>query len=599
MTLTRPTPSLLAALLVAFLIHSGTAAAAPPSEAAKAARIPSSSIFPVEQVKEGMRGTGYSVFSGTKVDSFSVEILGVLKGYRPGFDLIMSRASSPVLDKTGIIAGMSGSPVYIDGKLVGAVSYTWSFLKEPLAGITPIRQMLELFPAPGADMPHAEDPFGALGAPPKRSDEPMGGARPIATPIAIAGFTSEALRYLEPWLTERGFVASPGGASAPGGSCDSLRAGSAVGVQLIRGDWSAAALGTVTYREGDRLLALGHPFLAMGWMDLPMTAATIHTVMSSQQISNKVGSPTVACGAIIADRSAGIAGIIGAVPSMIPVAVSIQGSGGRSREYHFEVARSRYLTPALVSASVVNSISETLFDAGVTTVRYNLALHMNGGARTIRRGDVFITPSPVSGVGETVNQTLTLLLGDRFRPSRLDSARVLVKVEEGIDEAALIGVRAAPALVVAGDSLDLDLTFRRPGKVLESKRVRVRVPPATPDGELMIRVCDADDTERWEMQRAPERYQPETFEQLAQLIESGRASDRIYVQLYRPASGAVVGGREISQAPPSVLEVLGAGPTSGEASSTKGATLAEISVPMGRVVRGCESSTVTVIPGRR
>ena len=144
-----------------------------------------------------------------------------------------------------------------------------------------------------------------------------------------------------------------------------------------------------------------------------------------------------------------------------------------------------------------------------------------------------------------------------------------------------------------------DLTLRRANKLVQTRRVRIRVPPSVPEGELTVRVCDANETEKWEMQRAPERYQPETFDQLADLIESDRASDRIYVQLYRIVGGAVVGGREISQAPGSVLNVLGDSPKSGEAATTKGATLAEISVPFGSVVRGCESATVTVVPGVR
>ncbi|MGE5178017.1 MAG: SpoIVB peptidase S55 domain-containing protein [Bacteroidota bacterium] len=568
------------------------------AQAALPPAIPASATLPVSQVKEGMTGVGYSVFAGTQVDSFSVTVLGVLKGYRPGFDLIMAKASSPIIDRTGVIAGMSGSPVYIGGKLIGAVSYTWSFLKEPMAGITPIDQMLSLLPKDGAVPPDGEDAFGTLGAPQAPAGE-EGGAKPIATPIALAGFTDEALRYLDPWLKDRGFVASPGGATEPGGSCDSLRAGSAVGVQLVRGDWSAAAIGTVTWREGDRVLAFGHPFLAMGWMELPMTAAKIHTIMSSQQISNKIGSPTATCGTIFADRSTGIAGRVGETASMIPVKVAIQGSGGRARRYNLEVARSRYLTPALVSATVVNSISEALYDAGVATVRYDFALYMNGGARTIHHDDVFVSTAPVSGVGETISQSLTLLLGDRFRPSRLDSVRVNVAVAEGIDEAALVGIRVAPAAIVAGDSLDLDLSLRRSSKLVETRRVRIRIPPSVPPGDITVRVCDASETERWEMQRAPERYQPETFDQLADLIEEDRPSDRLYVQLYRPAGGAIVGGREISQAPGSVLQVLGSSPKSGESATTKGATVSEISVPLGRVVRGNESATVTVIPGNR
>jgi len=582
----RLAPILTALSIAAVALSSGVTRAASP-------RIPASRLMPISEVREGMVGVGYSVFQGTTIDSFKITILGVLRGYRPGADLIMARAESPVLDKTGVQAGMSGSPVYINGKLVGAVSYTWAFLKEPMAGITPIGEMLDLLPGPGGPPDDREDRFGSLGAtvpPPAEA----AGAQPIATPLSLSGFTPEAIRFLDPWLKERGFVAVPGGGQEPGGSCESLVPGSAIGVSLIRGDLSAAAIGTVTYRDGDRVLAFGHPFLAMGWVEFPLTAATIHTIMPSTQISNKVGSPTITCGTLIADRSVGVAGTIGAAPNMIPVTVSVQGTGGRSKHYRFEVVRGRYLTPALVSSAVVSSISEALFDTGVSTIRWDLAYYMNGGKRTIHAGDRFITTSPLTGVGETVGQTLTILLGDRFRPSRLDSASVTVQAEDGVDDAALIGIRVSPTTVAPGDWVDIEMTYRPTAKPVLTRRTRIRVPVGTPEGEISVRVCDGQETERWEIARAPERYQPETFEQLARLIEDNRRQDHLYVQLHRAAGGAVVGGREISQAPSSVLQVLGGAGKSGETAATKGATLAEETVKMDRVVHGCESATIDV-----
>lgn len=589
-----------AARLASILAALSIAAVPLPSDVARAAapRIPANRLMPVSEIREGMTGVGYTVFQGTAIDSFTVTILGILRGYRPGADLIMARAQSPVLDRTGIQAGMSGSPIYVNGKLVGAVSYTWGFLKEPLAGITPIEEMLSLLPGPGGPPADREDRFGALGAPVAPPAE-AAGARPIATPLSLSGFTPEAIRFLDPWLKERGFVAVPGGGQEPGGSCDSLAPGSALGVSLIRGDLSAAAIGTVTYRDGDRVLAFGHPFLSMGWVEFPLTAATIHLIMSSTQISNKVGSPTATCGTLIADRSVGIAGEIGAAPDMIPVTVAVEGTGGRKKHYRFEVARGRYLTPALVSSGVVSSISEALYDTGVSTVRWDLAYYMNGGKRTIRGGDRFITTSPLSGVGETVGQTLTILLGDRFRPSRLDSAAVTLQVEDGVDDAALIGIRAYPATVAPGEWVNVELTYRPTAKPVQTQRTRIQVPAGTPEGEITVRVCDGQETERWEVGRAPERYQPETFEQLARLIEDNRRLDHLYVQLYRAAGGAVVGGREISQAPSSVLQVLGGSGKSGETAATKGATLAERSLAMDRIVHGCESATITVAADRR
>jgi hypothetical protein len=563
--------------------------------------------FPVDSVRAGMTGVGLSVFEGTRIDSFGVTILGVLRGYRPGATLILARAQGAFLERTGVIAGMSGSPVYIQGRLLGAIAYTWAFTKDPVGGITPIGEMLDLFPSEPVAA-EVEDRLGAVDSPRAPRDEsapPLSGlydptgARPIATPLVLSGFTADAIRYLKPWMDERGFVASPGGGETPGITCDSLVPGSAVGVQLIRGDWSAAAIGTLTYRDKDRILAFGHPFVAMGWVRFPLTAATIHTVFASQQISSKIGSPSTPCGTLVADRSTGIYGEIGTQPAMIPVRVDITGTGKRDKHYHFEVVRSRFLTPGLISSAVVNSISEALNDVGFATIRYEVVFHMNNGAATLRRGNAMLTQSPIQGVGDQVSNSLQLLLSDHLKPSTLDSATVSVRATTGLDAARISEVRVRPSVAAPGDSVEVEITLRRGASASETRRVRLQVPAQTPEGELTVRVCDGEETDRWDRERAPDRYKPETFDEVVKLMEEERRLDRLYVQLYRPAGGASVRTGEISQAPPSVLGVLGADRKSGVVGQTKGATLSERSISTEFVTRGCESAKLSVLPDRR
>jgi hypothetical protein len=569
---------------------------------------PLPAVFPVDSLKAGMTGYGLTVFQGTKIDTFQVTILGVLRGYRPGANLILARTAGHDLERTGIIAGMSGSPVYIHGKLLGAIAYAWAFNKDPVGGITPVEEMMSLFPPDGTPPPDDVDrrigiaDFGTDGdvkdvpAPGTNPLDDPTGVRAIATPLTLSGFTPEAVDFLQPWLEKRGFVVSPGGGFEPGVVCDSLVPGSAVGVELIRGDWSAAAIGTLTYRDGNRLLAFGHPFVAMGWVRFPLTAATIHTIFASQQISTKVGSPSTTCGTLVADRSIGVSGELGAPPAMIPVHVAIQGSGKRDKRYNFEVVRNRLLTPSLVGSAVVNSISEALNDAGFATIDYDLTFYMNAGARTVRKGNVFLTQSPITGVGEEVSQSLQLLMSDHFRPSTLDSARIDIRSTVGLEAARISDVRVRPASAAPGDSVEVEITLRRGGAMKETRRTRLYIPPQTPEGELSVRVADGDETDRWERERTPDRYQPDTFDQLVQVIESERRLDRIYVQLYRQAGGATVRGGEISQPPASVLGVLTADRKSGAVAPTKGATLSEKQIPMDVVVRGSETAKLDVVP---
>lgn len=571
---------------------------------AVASRPPVPDSFPVDSVRAGMTGVGLSVFEGTRVDSFGVTILGVLRGYRPGATLILSRMHGSFLERTGVIAGMSGSPVYINGRLLGAIAYTWAFTKDPVGGITPIGEMLDLLPSEPVAA-EVEDRLGAADPAPRdeSSPPPAGlydptGARPIATPLVLSGFTADAIRFMKPWMEERGFVASPGGGTVPGIACDEIVPGSAVAVQLVRGDWSAAAVGTVTYRDENKILAFGHPFVAMGWVRFPLTAATIHTVFASQQISSKIGSPSTPCGTLVVDRSTGVYAEIGAQPSMIPVRVDITGTGKRSKRYRFEVARSRFLTPGLIGSTVVNSISEALNDVGFATLRYDLTYHMNGGSAVLRKGNALLTQSPVSGVGEQVTQSLQLLLSDHLKPTTLDSASISVHATTGLEAARISEVRVRPAMAAPGDSIEVEVTLRRGASGAETRRVRLQVPPQTPEGELTVRVCDGEETDRWDRERAPERYKPETFDEVVRLMEEERRLDRLYVQLYRAAGGASVRGDEISHAPPSVLGVLGSDRKSGVVAPTKGATLAERSIATEFVTRGCESAKLDVVPDR-
>ncbi|MBI4364936.1 MAG: hypothetical protein HY568_05850, partial [Candidatus Latescibacteria bacterium] len=536
-------PSLSAARVgIATLLFVALAAAAGPSASRAAVAATSAgavradapvATLPVDSVRAGMTATGYSVFRGSSIDTFSMTILGVLKGNRPGADIILGQARGGYLERTGIIAGMSGSPVYVDGKLIGAVAYTWTFTKDPVAGITPIGEMLRTLresPDEGPDAPDSR--YGSLDPPSAERSALPGEARPIATPLAFSGFTPEALRYLEPWLAERGFVSSPGGGRSDGGSCDSILPGSAVGVEIVRGDMSATAFGTATYRDGNRVLAFGHPFFAMGRVQLPLTAATVHTVLASQQISEKVSSATRTCGTLVADRSVGVAGVLGRTPSMIPVTVSIRGPQERERRFRFEIARARSLTPGLAAATIVSSISEAVYDVGLATTRYDLTFWLNGGKRVLRRGDAIVSPSPLAGTGDDVRQTLLLLLINRFETVRIDSLTADISIEEGLDQEVLTSIRVNPAIVAPGDSVQVELTLKPSRKASETKRVRVRIPPETPPGELTVRVCSGQDTDKWDRERAPETFQPQSLDHLLGLLAKERRGDVAYVQLY-------------------------------------------------------------------
>ena len=339
-------------------------------------------LFPLEDIRPGLKGTAKTVFSGTQPEEFGVEILGVLPGF-PGArqSAIIARLSGEKAEKTGVFAGMSGSPVFIDGKLVGAIAFTFPFSKEPIAGITPIKQMIDLFNKGSEnDNGKPKEPravsFSQLASTdwkpnlpkptvsstsllaPVTADSPLlpllgQQMTPIATPLVFSGISQEALAMFSPQLMASGLLPVSGaGGSAPMTPLaphdkTTFPFGSSISVQLVRGDYSLAAAGTVTMRDGDRIYAFGHPFLSLGSSDMPMSECSVVTVVPNINNSFKLSVPGQMVGAISQDRASGIFGLLGKSPKMIPVRINLHTSRDRTETYSYEIANDTFLTPFL------------------------------------------------------------------------------------------------------------------------------------------------------------------------------------------------------------------------------------------------------------
>src|SRR6266511_800889 len=281
-------------------------------------------FFPIDQVKPGMRAVGYTVFSGAEPKKFDLEILGVLKGFpSPQQNAVLSRLLGEELDHTGVFQGMSGSPVYIDGKLLGAVAFGYQFAKDPIAGIAPIFQSWGFAPVAGA-----------------------GGAAEMSE-----------LKQAD---------------------ANTLRPGSTIIVPLVRGDYSLAAAGTVTYRDGARIYAFGHPFLSLGVSEFPMHEGEVVTVMSSSATSFKLSVPTAMVGTLRGDRSTGIYGELGVAPRMIPVEINLKTSRGEDRKYAFDVVADRFLTPLLMQMTMLSTIASTERTIGDSTLQIRGRIKLKG-----------------------------------------------------------------------------------------------------------------------------------------------------------------------------------------------------------------------------
>src|SRR5207253_751821 len=323
--------------------------------------------IPVSQIHAGMHGVAYTVFEGTKPEAMQVEVLGVLKNANgPKGDVILVRLGGKKAEYTGVVAGMSGSPVYFNGKLAGAVAFRiGEFSKEPIAGVTPISEMLEIsaldstptsVPVQVRSVPSFAAKTSGPGLPTTGTQGFANYLKPIDTPLVFSGFTEDSVRKFAPQFALQGVVPVMGvGSASDAKQPDPLEPGSAVSAVLVRGDMDIAATCTVTYIDPQHLLACGHPLLQFGMINLPMTKAQVLATLPSPLNAFKIVNATETVGSFVQDRHTGILGEFGKKPEMIPVTLTIHG-GTTAKTFHYEVLNNARLSPIAISTTVFNAL---------------------------------------------------------------------------------------------------------------------------------------------------------------------------------------------------------------------------------------------------
>ena len=577
--------------------------------------------MPIDEVRAGMRGTGLTVFQGTERSEFTVEILGVLENSMgPRRDLILARLAGGPLAESGVIQGMSGSPVYVDGRLLGAVSYSMgSFSKDTIAGITPIAEMLRddsgpatrvARAAPRLPLPLASDtltsllpnrlappdPFAvrpgdvsAIGLPAATLGVQL---RPIATPLVMSGFTPEAIDHIAPIFRTAGLVAVVGGAASaqvmPEGP---LLPGDAVGVSLIRGDLTMAGTGTVTMVDEGRVHAFGHPFYNLGLARFPMTRAYIHTVLPSQAISSKIAAVGEILGTIDQDRSTGISGSLGPGPRAVPMHVSLNAPDrGRLETFDFELATDEMFTPVLAFNAMLNTLFTHSRQVGAATyvvrARAELAGHPPAIFEETFSGDTATVSAALYLAGP-----LSALLNNGFEQVTVEGVDVSITAYDDVRTADLERVWLDDPWPRPGRTVPLRMTTRTHRGDEITRTIMVDL-PAGADGRLQLRVADGATLAELERAQSGQGLQPTDLNHLIDSLNDARRNNRLYVQLLRPDAGAVVKGRPLESLPPSVLEVLGAGRSGGGFTPLRNASVREWSIPLDHVVSGSRTLTI-------
>jgi hypothetical protein len=578
--------------------------------------------MPLADVRPGMVGEALTVFQGTRPEPFKVRVVAVMRNFLPKQDVILVRAEDARVEFSGIVAGMSGSPVYVDGKLVGALAYAWSFAKEPLGGVTPIESMLterrrprrvkeELLAQTEADgtrtLTVAEGgergaTSGGGGGRPTALDRGLGlpAVLPAAAgeprlarasvPLSIAGFGPRAVAELAEELKPAGLVPlQAGGGRKLGGRAVAGRVepGSAIGVELVRGDMSTVGTGTVPYVDGNSVLAFGHPMFGIGEVYLPMVDAEIHSFLPSVSQSFKMSSPLVEVGTLVQDRQSCIIGDLGARTTMVPVNVRVTGPGAEPRVFQAEVARNRRLTPMLASLVTSNAIADAEPDVADMVVTVTSKVNLKGHAPLELRDQLF-TSEGVSGRALSGSRGLRAvgdLLFNPFEPVVLDRMDVDVRVEYRRDVAEIVGVALPGDVIHAGDTVPLRVTLRPYAGAEYTETVPVPIPRNVGGDVVKIEVATGASVR-------PEMPQAESLRVYIDNLRRFYTASSIVVSVQTPEDGAAMRGRLLSSLPSSALDTLRPGNQTRRADAYR---VADRTVfPSKRLVSGKQELTVFV-----
>jgi len=567
--------------------------------------------IPVDQIHAGMRGVAYTVFEGVKPESMDVEVLGVLHNQNgPKSDIILVRLHGPKVEYTGVVAGMSGSPVYFDGKLAGAIAFRiGEFSKEPIAGVTPIAYMLEInaldkSPAEeaAATKPGVTNVAGKTASPGdsvslSSTQDFTNYLKPIEAPLIFNGFSEDTVRRFAPQFASAGVTPVMGAGSVSNEKQpEPLEAGSAVSAILVRGDMGIAATCTVTYIDPQRLLACGHPLLQFGSVDLPMNKAQVLATLPSPLNAFKIVNTTEEVGVFVQDRHTGIMGVFNKQPDMIPVTLTIHGGAG-AKEFHYEVLNNPRLSPVAIMATVYNALH------GVNEYGEEITYHLNGSINVKGFPEVALKNMFVPAEnGQPAAMAAALSLGERFGRiyDNPYNAPAVKSVNLDFD---LVRERRWARL----ESARTDVSEARPGDeiIVETvlapyrgervvRQIPVKIPTSASKGTLRILVSDGETLDRVGRTNPAFGRKLDLASTIA-LLNKEHANNRLYVSLLEADPEARVADKVMPTLPISVMNVMDGMRgnqemiVSGESNVDETAT-----PPLDYVVSGAQLLTVTV-----
>ncbi len=590
-------------------------------------------FFPVDELREGMVGVGRTVFHGTTIEDFDVEILGVLKNSSPRQDMILARLSGGPLARTGVMQGMSGSPVYIEGRLLGAVAFGFASSLEPIAGIQPISQMINVLDQPDGEQrasmaaPLAMPAEGVRSymnrvmtasgegnfaesylLPQSWTDSGAAasleatGLQPIRTPLFLSGVSPVAAREFSGLFEAFGFTSAQGGGtgsatSIAGVAGGPILPGASISAELVRGDISVSANGTVTHVDDDKVYAFGHPFQSTGPTDLPMTRGYVISLLPNRVSSFKLAVPLDTVGSFQQDRSTGISGRLGETASMIPVSVDLQTSRNGVERYQYEVIDDRFMTPLMMNMTLFSLILATERSLGDLTLEVSGTIKLEGGQEVaIDNAFAGELNAPVQATLATV-APISYLLSGGFDALEIQSVELSVRSTDRRRSAHLDAVRVDRTEVRAGETVTLEASLRTLDGNAFVERYPVLIPEGLAPGRVLLVIGDGVTMTASDLQRAPSAA-PHDLGQVIRELNDLRKTDRLYVKLFSSNPGAVIDGEELPSLPPSMMALLNTRRSSdSHTSGTQVSPVSEFELKASdMVIQGQRSLSLRVVP---
>ena len=526
----------------------------------------------VDDLRPGMKGTGQTVMVGTKLEEFGAEVLGVMKGVSPGRDMILCRLTGCNLEHAGIIQGMSGSPIYIDGKLIGAVAFAWEFAKDPIAGVTPFEQMVSYVRSSdrktaveardgikAADARATSSNFLPLvegladdGVAPGSSFGPVAvsggvaGMKPIATPLSASGFSPRALALLEERFRPLGMAPMAGGAASPNIIRDQgdkpLVPGSPLSIAMVTGDFDISGIGTVTHVEGNRVYGFGHPMMGLGSCEFPMMSGYIHTVYPRASVSMKMGSPLKVIGVIDTDVSTGVAGRLGAKPDMMPLSVQVKNGRYSDRQtYHVEIVREPNLLPSLVMTVLTNAIDTEGNLPEELTARVKATIRLKGHDPLVvsdtLSGPRYSGPMGPAALFSPVASVVNILMKNPLEKIRIEGIDCEVDVSPGRTVATIESARLSSDKVEPGSTLKAFVTLKPFKGERSTVVVSVPLPAELPEGTYEASLNDLTASVRRRIRNEPGLVEPRDLDALLKFVRLQTSTQHTSLYLHVPLQG--------------------------------------------------------------